>query len=93
MGLEGATVVAYLSSEGFAELAGLLGLQERDEGLTATITSTDAFGVWLSPAGDEWARVVGAPWRYFRALQLEFQAEPEASPEIRRQIGFQRQRT
>jgi hypothetical protein len=88
MELEGTRVVAYLSTEGFAELGNLLGIEDRDSGIAAEVTSTDGFGIWLSPAGDQWTRILGAPWKYFRAFQLEFEPEPKVLPELRRRVGF-----
>ncbi len=88
MELEGCRVVVYLNGEGFTELRPLLRLEEKDAGLAAVVTATNNFGIWLSVAGERWARLFGAPWRYIRVLDVEFDPEEKAAPEIKRRIGF-----
>jgi hypothetical protein len=86
--LEGCSVVVYVNSEGFSELQPLLGLEDKDAGVAAVVTATDAFGVWLSVAGERWAPLFAAPWRYIRAFKVESESQQEAAPEIKRRIGF-----
>jgi hypothetical protein len=88
MDLEGCTVVAYLNNEGFAELVSLFRLPDRDAGIPAVVTGADNFGLWLSFAGEQWARTIGTPWRYFSAVELVLEPEGETTAEIRRHIGF-----
>jgi hypothetical protein len=89
MELEGCRVVVYVNGEGFSELQPLLGLEGKDAGVAAVVTATDAFGVWLSVAGERWAQLLAAPWRYIRAFEIEFEPEQDAvSSEVKRRIGF-----
>jgi hypothetical protein len=88
MELVGCRVVVYVNGEGFAELRPLLGLEDKDAGVAAVVTATDGFGVWLSVAGERWARLFAAPWRYIRAFETEFEPEQETVPEVKRRIGF-----
>ncbi len=78
MDLAGRIVIVYFSEEGFNELRGLLDLKDKDAGVTGRIVEADEFGVWLSPAGEKWPRTLGAPWKYFRAFDLEPQPQGEA---------------
>lgn len=88
MELEGCRVVVYVNGEGFLELGPLLGLEDKDAGVAAVVTATDAFGVWLSAAGERWARLFAAPWRYIRAFEIEFEPEQDSAPDVKRRIGF-----
>ncbi len=87
MELEGKTVVAYLTPEGFAQLNFLVGLDTEDTGAAGFVMNTDRFGMWMSLAGDRWGRTLIVPWHYLRAIEVEPESEP--GREIRGKIGFQ----
>lgn len=86
MELEGRTVLAYFTREGFEQLNFLLGLEKEDSGAIGLVMNRDGFGIWLSLAGERWRRILIVPWHYLRALEVEVEAE--AGREIRRKIGF-----
>ena len=88
MDLEGCRVVVYVNDEGFSELRPLLALESKESGIAAVVMATDGFAVWLSMAGERWARLFAAPWRYIRAFEMAFEPENEAAREVRRRIGF-----
>lgn len=88
MELEDRTVVAYLTAQGFEDLNFLLGLEDQLTGVAGLVENTDSFGLWLSKAGERWQRVLGVPWHYLRAIEVEPEGEP--GKEIRKSIGFER---
>jgi hypothetical protein len=85
--LEGRTVAVYVTREGFAQLNFLLGLEVQDEGAVGLVRSADSFGIWLSLAGNRWARILIVPWGYVRAIEVE--PETDTERQVTRRIGFQ----
>jgi len=86
MVLDGRTVSIYLTPEGFEQVNFLLGLEGKDTGAVGLVVNTDGFGIWISSADDRWRRTRIVPWRYLRAMEVEFETEP--GREVKRKIGF-----
>jgi len=86
MDLVNRRAVVYVTSDGFSQLAHLLGLQDQSDGLVAHVAEADSFGVWLATAEERSVRIVIVPWRLIRAFEIE--PEPGAAEEEKKEIGF-----
>jgi hypothetical protein len=88
--LEGRAAVAYLTGQGFQSIGSLLEVESSIQGKVCQVISADSFGLWISPAGEEWRRTIGVPWQFVAAIEMEWEAGADTEiPEVRRRIGFE----
>ncbi len=87
MDLEGRAVATYVTRNGFEELNFLLGMKGETDGILGVVRSADTIGLGVSLTEERRGQVWIIPWRYVRAIRLQFEAEPIAK--MRRSVGFQ----
>jgi hypothetical protein len=88
--LEGRAAVAYLTGQGFQSIGSLLELESAIQGKVCQVISADSFGLWISPAGEQWRRTIGVPWQFVAAIEMDWDVGAHTEiPEVRRRIGFE----
>jgi hypothetical protein len=88
--LEGRAAVAFLTGRGFQSIGSLLELESAIQGKVCQVISADSFGLWISPAGEQWRRTIGVLWQFVAAIEMEWEEGAQAGiSEVRRRIGFE----
>jgi len=88
--LEGRAAVAFLTGQGFQSIGSLLELESAIQGKVCQVISADSFGLWISPAGEQWRRTIGVPWQFVAAIEMEWEEGAHTGiSEVRRRIGFE----